>query len=346
MTRRLAVFGLGVALVACSAGAPSPGSPTLGQPDVPSTTPTSSASAEPLDLNGTILIGLDTMYIGDASATELEPLFPTGAYGGIFRISPDRTQILTLPGNEEVGNVTPPPVPPDIVVQGGLLDIASGRFTIFPQPDPTLTLVPQVFSPDGSRIVCEGWDESDPSRTGLYTARTSDLGGLVRVTNRPGLPHDIPLDISPDGTMIVFYRSPVAEPDPTDIGGSLWVVNVDGTHLTKLDTGDASPWWWARWSPDGSTIVFGSERLKPSGPLWTIKPDGTGLTKVYEDPAGGYVVGPVWSPDGSQIMFALNPHNDWFQHPQNSIYVVDADGSDPRLVIGGAYYKGITEWWR
>ena len=98
MTRRLAVLGLGVAMVACSAQAPSPGSPTLGQPDVPSTTPTSSASAKPLDLNGTILIGLDTMYIGSASATDLDPLFPTGSYGGIFRISPDRTQILTVPG--------------------------------------------------------------------------------------------------------------------------------------------------------------------------------------------------------------------------------------------------------
>ena len=142
---RIAALGLLATMAGCTAQQPSPGSPTLGQPDVPSTTPTSTASARPLDLDGTILIGLDTMYIGDASATELEPLFPAGSYGGIFRISPDRTQILTLPGNEEVGNVTPPPVPPGIVVQGGLLDIASGRFTVFPQPDPTLTLVPQVF---------------------------------------------------------------------------------------------------------------------------------------------------------------------------------------------------------
>ena len=61
---------------------------------------TSSPSAEPLDLDGTILVGLNTIYIGDANATVLQPLFPAGSYGGIFRISPDRTKILTMPGND------------------------------------------------------------------------------------------------------------------------------------------------------------------------------------------------------------------------------------------------------
>jgi Tol biopolymer transport system component len=33
---------------------------------------------------------------------------------------------------------------------------------------------------------------------------------------------------------------------------------------------------------------------------------------------------PTWSPDGSQIMFALDPIADDFQHPSNGIYVIDA----------------------
>jgi hypothetical protein len=43
---------------------------------------------------------------------------------------------------------------------------------------------------------------------------------------------------------------------------------------------------------------------------------------------------------------AQNPHNEAFQHLSNSIYVVNADGSDPPLVIAGQDYKGIMEWWQ
>ena len=43
--------------------------------------------------------------------------------------------------------------------------------------------------------------------------------------------------------------------------------------------------------------------------------------------------------------FARIPHNDAFQHPSNSIYVVNADGSDPRLVLAGQDDKGIQESW-
>jgi Tol biopolymer transport system component len=187
----------------------------------------------------------------------------------------------------------------------------------------------------------------DPTRAGVYTARASDGGDLRRLTTKSGLPHDMPLDYSPDGTQIVFHRADRAEPDVNiDLGGSLWVVNVDGSGLHRLETGVVRPWWQARWSPDGERILFSTERLQPVGALWTIKPDGSSLTKVYEDPDGGFAVGPVWSPDGTQIMFSLDPVNDAFTHPNNKIYVINADGTDPAIVMGGSGFKGVIEWWR
>lgn len=138
-----------------------------------------------------------------------------GAYG-LGRVSPDHRRILVMPS----GDIPPP-------ITGGTIDLEGKHFERLKLTDPTLNLVPGPWSPDGSRIAFEGWDDSDPTRTGVYTAQASDGGDLVRITTRPGLRHDIPLDYSPDGSQLVFYRSVHVDPDP-HVGGSLWVVGVDG----------------------------------------------------------------------------------------------------------------------
>ena len=295
---------------------------------------TDSASAEPISLEGRILLTDGGLYLANADGTDRQLVHEEGAYCCADRISPDRSRILVMPGTDDTGSV-----------RGGTLALDGSDFELLPRPDETLNLVPQAWSPVGERIAFEGWEESDPSRTGIYTAR-SDGTDIVRVTTSPGLPHDSALDFSPDGTQILFYRAVRAEPDfPIDTGGSLWVVNVDGSNAHQLDTGDVRPWWTARWSPDGSTIVFTEERLQPTGAIWTVSPDGSNLTKIFEDPGGRFARAPVWSPDGSRIMFYLHPISDNFQHDANAIYVINADGSGPTRLIGGQGFKSVTEWW-
>ena len=217
------------------------------------------AATPAVSLDGRILLGLDTVYVANADGTDRQAVHPPGAYCCANRISPDHTLILAMPGTDETG-----------AVRGGTLSLDGSEFELLPQPDPTLNLVPQVWSPDGERIAFEGWDDTDPSRTSIYTARR-DGTDLVRVTISPGLPHDSALDWSPDGSQIVFYRAVRAEPDfPIDIGGSLWVVNVDGTEAHQLDTGDVRPWWQARWSPMGlgsCSSRSGSSRPERCGPF-------------------------------------------------------------------------------
>ena len=280
-------------------------------------------------LDGRIVLWTDTFYVANADGSEARPLADPGEYCCLARISPDHLRILTMPGTDQTG-----------AVRGGTLTLDPPGFDLLPRVDATLNLVPQAWSPDGTRIAFEGWDDSDPTRTGIYTARAGDGGDLTRVTTRPGLPHDIPLDYSPDGKQLVFYRAVRAEPDfPVDIGGSLWVVNVDGTDGHELDTGDVRPWWQARWSPDGSAIVFGAERLQPVGGLWTINPDGSALTALFVGSATQFAVSPVWSPDGSAVMFTLNPMNDAFQHPDNEIDVIGSNGARLRLSSLGRVSK-------
>jgi hypothetical protein len=79
--------------------------------------------------------------------------------------------------------------------------------------------------------------------------------------------------------------------------------------------------------------------------LWIIGPDGTGLEELFEDPEGGFAVAPVWSPDGSEIMFQIDATNDAFEHPDNAIYAINADGTALRLAIDQSDRIGVTDWW-
>ena len=254
-----------------------------------------------------------------------------GAYG-LGRLSPDHRRVSVIPGGE-----IPPPL------TGGTIDLEGRDFERFTLTDPTLNMIPGPWSPDASRMAFEAWDDSDPSRTGIYTARVSDGGDLVRVTTRPGPRHDIPLDYSPDGTQLVFYRSVHTDPDP-QVGGSLWVVGVDGTGAHRI-SGNAQPADWARWSPDGQKILFATERTAPSGALWTVSPDGSDLVELFVDPDGGFPITPTWSPDGSQILFGLDPTNDEFTHPDNSLVLIGSDGADLQEIITTPDFKRWPEWW-
>jgi Tol biopolymer transport system component len=79
----------------------------------------------------------------------------------------------------------------------------------------------------------------------------------------------------------------------------LFIAGSDGSDehplLTAADT-DYDPVW----APDGSSIVFTSER-DGSAELYRVKPDGTGLERLTDDPA--YDDQAAFSPDGRQLVF-------------------------------------------
>jgi Tol biopolymer transport system component len=275
----------------------------------------------------------DVQSIYAASGRAERQITPPGAYCCLLRISPDHRRLLTIPG----GDI---PLP----LTGGTIDLNGGHYHRLALTDPTLNLIPQAWSPDGTRIAYEGWDDNTDDRTGVYTARLSDGGGLTRVTTRPGAAHDIPLDYSPDGKQLVFYRSAQDDPD-SQVGGSLWVVDVDGTRAHRVAGPSDRPAPWARWSPDGRRILFANERTSPTGALWTVPPRGCPSRRLYSDPGGGFPLDPTWSPDGSHIAFALDPTNDEFTHPANTLYVITAHGAHPRLVNATHDFKRQLEWW-
>ena len=81
-------------------------------------------------------------------------------------------------------------------------------------PDDSLNLACTVWSPDDQRLACEGWDDRDASRNGIYTVRSSDGGELVRLTETPEGLADFVGDYSPDGTVFLFKRTTDEDPAP------------------------------------------------------------------------------------------------------------------------------------
>jgi Tol biopolymer transport system component len=182
---------------------------------------------------------------------------------------------------------------------------------------------------------------TDPSRNGIYTIRSSDGGGLTRITSNPG-GDDNPGDYSPDGERMVFVRSNESGP----VG--LFVVNLDGSGLRQITppgfvtSGEQNP----SWSPTGNKILFTTQSTpEHRSSIWVVNADGSGLHQLpltpacggaFSDPRSIFCFDPGWSPDGTKIAFTRISA----KGTQQNIYTVNADGSGlSRVTTSGRAFQ-------
>jgi len=92
-------------------------------------------------------------------------------------------------------------------------------------------------------------------------------------------------------------------PQPGQVG--LFIAAADGSGERPLVT-PADLDYDAAWAPDGSTIVFTSER-NGSADLYQVNADGTNLQRLTDHPA--YDDQAAFSPDGSQLVFVSTRGN-------------------------------------
>ncbi len=233
--------------------------------------------------------------------------------------SPDGRRIATC-GNSDGGATA-------------ILDANTGVATLFPMPDPTLFTACYLWTPDGRRLACEGGSDDNPARNGIYTIRSSDGTHLRELVPTPNLSQVLG-DFSPNGRHIVF-----AGFSTVDDSTGLFVASTTGHHIKQLLPAGAVAGSGGSWSPDGRHVVF-SMRTTPEArqSLWVMRPNGSGLHEILvdgiacggplEDPDSIGCNGPAWSPDGHRIAFAVVAGD-------SSIYVAQADGSDPQRVSVG-----------
>jgi Tol biopolymer transport system component len=86
------------------------------------------------------------------------------------------------------------------------------------------------------------------------------------------------------------------------------------------------------WGADRGRIAFVGTRRNPSafplGHIYTERIDGSGLTRVTA--ARNAYSSPAWSPDGSELAYGVSGLG-----PRLPITIINADGSDPRVLVGG-----------
>jgi len=129
------------------------------------------------------------------------------------------------------------------------------------------------------------------------------------------------------GTEIAFQAADSA-------GAAIYVVNADGTGLTRL-TDSTHADFDPSWSGDGRLIYFISSNRdgRQTPGLYAMNPDGSGVHLVvdYTFNTGGLDQAYAVSPDGTRIAVgSISP----MQSPQNvDLYVMNFDGSGQTRII-------------
>jgi Tol biopolymer transport system component len=212
-------------------------------------------------------------------------------------------------------------------------------------PDPDLKAGSQVFTinPDGSaRLqlthVKAPAEAGDPnySPSGRRIAYVSNAGGPFQVwvmradgSNQHQLVRDPGHDAflprwSPDGRHLVFTRC--TQPFGF-IECTIATVGARGKHLRDL-TGGHWAEFDARYSPDGRTIAFSSNREGFLSVIWQLASGHR--PRPLTDP-DLEALWPDYTPDGQTILFTNN-----FDRPLSHLFTMNADGGSVHQLTHGA----------
>jgi Tol biopolymer transport system component len=169
---------------------------------------------------------------------------------------------------------------------------------------------------------------------------------------------------SPDGREIAYSLVHAGAHSPADDTADIWIVEADGSHARPVARGNSYK-WLPHWSPDGTFIVYTDEpqggpwgttatpaagvggflgpgffpgqptQVREPAHIWRVRADGRGEPEQITN-ADANDRAATYSPDGTTLAF------DSLRDGVTRVYVMNADGSNPRRLTDGAADFGAT----
>ncbi len=206
-----------------------------------------------------------------------------------------------------------------------------------------------TWSPDRSQIA---FIQRHPGEGALDgTLHVVDLDGAnLRPLGERAMPYYWPV-WNPDGTQLAFISA--ADFDENRNEGRIAIHLIDLASGVETDlTGDQLPHAFSpSWSPDGSSIVFVSDRIqrRRDGSLRTV--DGEVYTvdvatRTLTDVTRGRIVDEAWtswSPTGDRLLIFTLP-DDWNNPRQSQIFLLDTATTDLTEVPTHAWEIALPVW--
>jgi Tol biopolymer transport system component len=204
--------------------------------------------------------------------------------------------------------------------------------------DTTLSLGDPDWSPDGRSIAyTTSWG-------GIYSYDLLEIyvmpaagGASVRYTSALNNgAHGA--SWSPDGTRWALSIFPDEDSGRTAIG----LVNAQPGAPYQIIADPGLPWrsvGGARWSPDGTRIVYTASTFNPPEAVGSIMywvPSNGGIPQALVGDGTWTIGSPDWSPDGTRIVYSSNQVSSTYL-----LWVMPSSGGEPsRLTLsGGPYYS-------
>ncbi len=163
------------------------------------------------------------------------------------------------------------------------------------------------LSPDQKQVAYWWFDYNDPKANGQLRVMPNEPGAksraLIDTSEGYGGNGAYPIGWSPDGKRVLAKLDKIS-PRRRDIG---WVSVADGS-IQVIKT--LAPWnsgqgVMLRLSPDGRYIAYSGQCLQnsPDSCIYLLSADGASQTELIQ---GDATQDPVWTPDGSHILFTSN----------------------------------------